>query len=164
MFLLSLALYVYSTFGDECSQGGDIEMTQKVLKNVLRKLPETCLAVYKKIRFVFRKSDFIFLFRGSNWVGNGSNPNFRATVSKSEISKWSLFEGLLWRVISPSTQIIGWPLTYPWKALWVSYLMHFVSPHSEFGRRSYAHFRKICPAGKAISSNHFYCSPASFFF
>ena len=141
-----------------------LNLTQKVLKNVLQKLPETCLAVYKNIRFVFRKSDFIFLFRGSNWVGNGSNPNFRATVSKSEISKWSLFEGLLWRVISPSTQIIGWPITYPWKALWVSYLTHFVSSHSEFGRRSYAHFRKICPTGKAIFSERFYCSPASFFF
>ena len=66
MFLLSLVLYVSSTFRDECSQGGDIEMTQKVLKYVLRKLPETRLAKYKKICFVFRKSDFIFLFRGSN--------------------------------------------------------------------------------------------------
>jgi len=61
----------------------------------------------------------------------------------------AFFEGLLWRVISPSTQIIWWPIIYPWKALWVSYLTHFVSPHSEFGRRSYAHFRKICPAGNA---------------
>ena len=39
-------------------------MTQKVLKNVLRKLPETCLAIYKKIRFIFQKSDFIFLLGG----------------------------------------------------------------------------------------------------
>ena len=76
----------------------------------------------------------------------------------------AFFEGLLWRVISPSTQIIWWPITYSWKALWVSYLTQFVSPHSEFGRRSYAHFRKICPAGNAFSSERFYCSPASFFF
>ena len=61
----------------------------------------------------------------------------------------AFFEGLLWRVISPSTQIIWWPITYSWKSLWVSYLTHFVSPHSEFGRRSYAHFRKICPARNA---------------
>ena len=70
----------------------------------------------------------------------------------------AFFEGLLWRVISPSTQIIWWQIIYPWKALWVSYLTHFVSPHSEFGRRSYAHFRKVCPAENANSSSYFYCS------
>jgi len=70
----------------------------------------------------------------------------------------AFFEGLLWRVISPSTQIIWWQIIYPWKALWVSYLTHFVSPHSEFGRRSYAHFRKVRPAENANSSSYFYCS------
>ena len=29
----------------------------------------------------------------------------------------AFFEGLLWRVIYSSTQIIGWPITYPWKSL-----------------------------------------------
>ena len=72
----------------------------------------------------------------------------------------AFFEGQLWRVISPSTQIIWWQIIYPWKALWVSYLTHFVSPHSEFGRRSYAHFRKVAPAENANSSKLGYCSPA----
>jgi len=55
-------------------------------------------------------------------------------------------------------KLIGWPIIYPWKALWVIYLTHFVSPHSEFGRRSYSHFRKVCPAENANSSSRIYCS------
>uniref|UniRef100_M1DVD8 Polyprotein protein n=1 Tax=Solanum tuberosum TaxID=4113 RepID=M1DVD8_SOLTU len=41
------------------------EMTQKVLINVLRKLPKTCLAIYKKFRS-FSKIRLHILIRGSN--------------------------------------------------------------------------------------------------
>jgi len=35
--MLVFLMYVSLTFGDECSQGGDIETTPKMPENVLRK-------------------------------------------------------------------------------------------------------------------------------
>ena len=115
--MLVFLMYVSLTFGDECSQGGDIEMTQKVLKNVFQKLSETCLAIYKKYVSFFKNPTSYSGLGGQIEWEMGLTQILEQPYQNPKFPSEAFFEGLLWRVISPSTQIIGWSITYPWKAL-----------------------------------------------
>ena len=81
-------------------------MTQKVLKNVLRKLPETCLAIYKNsVSFFENPTSYSCLGGQIEWE-MGLTQILEQPYQNPKFPSEAFFEGLLWRVISPSTQII----------------------------------------------------------
>ena len=137
-----------------------------------KKCPKMYLESALNIILYISKSPFCYFENPTSYSCLGGQMEWEIGLTRileqpyqnSKFPSEAFLEGLLWRVISFSTQSIGRPIIYPWKALWVSYPTHFVSPHLEFGGRSYVHFRKTCPCRIAISSERNHCSSRPIFF